>query len=153
MTITPVQTDEGIAQLARLHAACFTPPWPEQTFREMLKNPGTAAFAASPGFVVCRVAADEAEVLTIGVAAEARRRGLGAMLLCEAARWAGAQGARAMFVEAASSNPAGLALYRKFGFRRVGQRASYYGPSDHAVILRADLPLPPFGISGASIRV
>ena len=54
-----------------------------------------------------------------------------------------ADGAHAMFLEAAADNTAALALYEKRGFIRVGLRKAYYGEKD-AVVMRRDLEtIPP----------
>ena len=90
---------------------------------------------------MARVAADEAEILSLGVELAARRAGLGAALVAQAARGAQASGARAMFLEVATGNNAARALYRRLGFREAGRRKAYYAASEDALILRADLPL------------
>jgi ribosomal-protein-alanine N-acetyltransferase len=119
----------------------------------MLKNPAVIAFAADEGFVLARVASDEAEILTLAVTPHARRSGLGRSLVAVAAETALARGARAMFLEAAFDNAAALGLYASLGFEAVGRRRSYYGPMRDALLLRAALPLPPLGKSQASIRL
>jgi ribosomal-protein-alanine N-acetyltransferase len=91
-----------------------------------------------------RLAADEAEVLTIAVVPTAQRRGLGSQLLVKAAGHVHACGARTMFLEVSESNEPARALYRRFGFSTVGRRPSYYGPSMDALLLRANLPLAAF---------
>lgn len=153
MTFSELSADGDLHLIARQHAENLAQAWSEKSLREMLKTPGTIGFAASEGFILFRVAAEEAEVLTLAVTARARRSGLGSVLLREAARRAHAQGARAMFLEVSASNGAALALYGKHGFRSVGIRKSYYGPSDDALVLRAELPFAPFGNSSASTRI
>ncbi len=88
-----------------------------------------------------RVAADEAEILSIGVEPAARRTGLGAALVARAAEAAHASGARTLFLEVATGNAAARALYGGFGLREAGRRKAYYGAGEDALILRADLPL------------
>ena len=148
-----VTTEDDLCTLARLHAACFVSAWTEDALRNLLKSPGTIAFASQDGFVMARTAGDEAEILTLAVAPAARRRGIGAVLLGGAAGYACTLGARTMFLEVSESNAAAIALYTGAGFREAGRRKSYYGPSDDALILRADLPLVPLGNSAASTRV
>jgi ribosomal-protein-alanine N-acetyltransferase len=130
----------NVTELARLHALCFEDPWSAKALEGLLENPGTSAFTASDGFVLIRLAGDEAEVLTIAVAAPARRKGKASALLREAMRDVAARGARTMFLEVAVSNEAANAFYKRFGFREVGRRKAYYAPSEDALILRAELP-------------
>jgi ribosomal-protein-alanine N-acetyltransferase len=136
-TVTP----EDAAAMARLHAACFAQAWDARAMRELLESPGILAFLAHWGFVMARVAADEAEILSVGVAPEARRAGRGAALVMQAADAARASGARTMFLEVATANDAARALYGSLGFREAGRRKHYYGVGEDALILRADLPL------------
>ena len=129
--------------LAALHAAAFAPPeaWSADAIGLMLAMPGAYGFwRPAAGLVLARVAADEAEVLTIAVVPAARRQGLGAALLHAALARALAMGARAMFLEVAASNQAALALYTGLGFTGVGQRQHYYGQGQDALVLRWSLP-------------
>jgi ribosomal-protein-alanine N-acetyltransferase len=88
-----------------------------------------------------RVVGDTAEVLTVGVVPEARRRGIGRRLvraLLEAAR---TRGAREAFLEVRVDNPAARRLYEAEGFARVGTRRGYYdGGRVDAVVMRRELP-------------
>jgi len=95
------------------------------------------------GFVLSRLAADEAEILTIAVAPALRRRGIANLLLAtHLGRVAGA-GAKHMFLEVEGENHAALALYAGFGFRRVGERKAYYqrpgAGAANALIMRREL--------------
>ena len=78
------------------------------------------------GYAVVMFASDEAHLLNLSIAAAWQRQGHGSQLLrhlCAAAR---GQGARLMFLEVRPSNAAGIRLYERHGFRRVGQRRDYY---------------------------
>jgi ribosomal-protein-alanine N-acetyltransferase len=120
-------------ELSRLHAALFDAPWTASSFRELLADPGSIAFVArvgqqleTAGFIVGRVAADEAEILTLGVCAPWQRRGIGRKLVeafCRAAKKAEAQQA---YLEVAAGNDAAIALYRQLGFQEIGRRKGYY---------------------------
>lgn len=153
MTIVEVSADANLETMASQHAACFAQPWSADALRALLKTPGTAAFAVSEGFVIARVAADQAEILTLAVMPPSRRLGVGSSLILKAAHEAWARGARAMFLEVDATNSAAVGLYRRFGFCAVGRRPSYYGPSADALTLRADLPLVPLGNPQASTKV
>ncbi len=92
-----------------------------------------------------RAVADEAEILTLGTASQARRKGLASALVRAAAAEAHTRKAREIFLEVAAENLPALALYRALGFAVVGKRAAYYqgldGQSADALTLRASLPL------------
>jgi ribosomal-protein-alanine acetyltransferase len=87
------------------------------------------------GFIVCRSAGEtEAEVLSLIVHPEMRRRGIAARLLEEAMR-----GTRATwYLEVRESNWPARKLYRKYGFEDVSTRQKYYHDNgETAVVMRA----------------
>jgi ribosomal-protein-alanine N-acetyltransferase len=137
--VSPFDPRAGTAALAALHAACFPDAWDAAAITALLATPGTFAFAHSDGFVLARVAGDEAEILTLAVAPAARGRGLGRALLQAVIRKVTELGAASLFLEVGTDNPAALALYAGLGFTRVGMRKAYYNGGD-ALVLR--LPLP-----------
>jgi ribosomal-protein-alanine N-acetyltransferase len=120
-------------ELAALHALIFASSWDEASFGQLLGHPGATAFlarvAAPPrtvGLILGRLAADEAELLTLGVHQGHRRHGIARSLvglLTEAAKGAGAT---RLLLEVGRSNAAAVALYRGLGFRQVGLRQGYY---------------------------
>lgn len=138
--------------LAGMHKVCFADPWSAGSMVEVLAMPGSAGIIAvagqslqpslgqtgPAGFVLWRVAAGEAEILTIGVLPPWRRAGLGGRILDFALVAAKEIGADSMFLEAASENFAALSLYQSRGFAQVGLRKGYYNGAD-AVVMRLDL--------------
>ena len=78
------------------------------------------------GYFVLMVAAEEAHLLNLSIAALRQRRGHGSDLLREAADLARRLGARTVFLEVRPSNSGAQALYTRFGFRRIGTRRGYY---------------------------
>ncbi len=132
--------------LAALHARCFEQAWSREAFARLLATPGAfaclAVDAAEPlGFALARAAAGEAEILTIGVLAVARRRGAGRALVAAIEAEAGARGAAELFLEVADDNHAARALYLSQGFAQVGRRPAYYGQRDALVLRRAIRPI------------
>lgn len=137
--------------LAALHADCRAiddEPWDRQAMADLLNAPGTFAFVAAErsgepvGLVIARSAGGEAEILTIGVLPDRRRRGYGAALVGAAARRAAELGGEALFLEVAADNMAAQALYRRAGFRSSGRRHGYYRREPAAVdalLFRRDL--------------
>ncbi|HEY1637617.1 MAG TPA: GNAT family N-acetyltransferase [Rhizomicrobium sp.] len=150
MRIEPAsESDSG--QLASLHGRCLADAWDAQAFEALLKSGKTFAQIARArdnalaGVVVCRVAADEAEILTLGVVPECRRAGFGRRLVRAAAATVFAQGAQTLFLEVDVGNTAALSLYRQLGFAEVGRRRGYYRSCDSladALVLRCRLPIP-----------
>ena len=139
-----------LGALAALHATSFEDVWSAQFLSSLLLTPGCFVLRAGApslpaGFVVVRTAADEAEILTLVVRAELRRRGIARALVEAASEHAAKLGARAMFLEVGAKNEAARSLYRKLGFAAVGERRRYYpssvGTPEDALTLRAAIPL------------
>jgi ribosomal-protein-alanine N-acetyltransferase len=131
--------------LAAIHAAAFPDgeAWSVMMFAAQLGQPGVMALMEEAGgLIVLRVAADEAEILTLGVAPAARRRGLGRALVeagCAAVREAGAG---KVFLEVAAGNAAARALYAGCGFLAIGVRRRYYADGADALMLARELVRP-----------
>ncbi len=146
-----ILTDPAAAgPLAALHHACFEPDrrWDRAAMAGLLAMPGcfavTDGTGAEPcGLALARVAADEAELLTLGVRPAARRQGVARALLHRLGAEAARRGAGSLFLEVAVANPPALALYRAAGFAEVGRRRRYYPDGGDALILarRLDRPL------------
>jgi len=118
--------------LAALHARCFItpPPWSAAEFCATLASPGALLITESQGFLLGRVVADEAEVITLATAPEARRQGIASRLLATFLRDAVARGAVATFLEVAANNAPAIALYISAGFASHGRRKGYYSAPD-----------------------
>lgn len=84
-------------------------------------------------------AADECHLLNLCVAPSWQRRGYGGILLEHAIRLARTHRCVSMFLEVRPSNRAGMALYRRHGFRVIGSRRAYYraeGGREDAAVMR-----------------
>lgn len=128
--------------MAAIHAASFTlpPPWSSTELAETLASPGAWLIEQPDGFLIGRVIADEAELITLAVAPEARRQGLGRYLLLRFHVEAAARGAKTGFLEVAAGNSAARALYAGHGWQQAGLRRGYYRSAttpdrDDAVVL------------------
>lgn len=133
---------EQAALLADIHAAAFPPTeaWDAAAIAALLATPGTAALLlGGEGMVLLRVAADEAEILTLAVRPEARRRGAGRALVSAAMAAATAAGAARMLLEVAEDNAAARALYAAAGFAPAGRRPRYYPDGRDALVLAVAL--------------
>ncbi|MEO3386571.1 ribosomal protein S18-alanine N-acetyltransferase [Mesorhizobium sp. CAU 1741] len=145
--------DDDLSRLPALHAEHFTRPWSEHEFQSLLAQDTVFGFgvwqvgnrkAGPAGFVLARLAAGEAEILTIAVARVQRRRGLGRDLMEAVLRELHAQRAEALFLEVDETNAPAVALYRRLGFREVARRRAYYDhpgdtPRTDALVMRRDL--------------
>ena len=117
-------------RLAALHAGAFDAPWDAWAFESLLNQAGVHLAEDPDGFILMRTVADEAEILTLAVRPEARRRGLGAELVARGVAGAAARGATRVFLEVAEDNDAARALYARAGFTEAGRRPRYYARAD-----------------------
>lgn len=124
--------------LANLHQQCFPHrPWSATDFAD-LKKSGCDIIASQNGFIVYRVVADEAEIITIGVAPTARRGGIAAAMLAIAEADAKKRGAAKMFLEVAENNDAARNLYKSNQYTEIGRRPKYYDDVD-AILMEKKL--------------
>jgi len=105
-------------------------PWTLGNFRDSLRA-GYDCWVYRNGkellaYAVLVLAADEAHLLNLSVAAHAQSRGHGGRLLGNVIALARERGARVLFLEVRPSNDAGKRLYAGHGFQQVGVRRAYY---------------------------
>ena len=116
--------------LANLHKLCFpSKPWSADDFAD-LKKSGCDVMASEHGFVVWRVVADEAEIITIGVHPDARRGGIADAMLTLVESDVKKRGGKKIFLEVAENNVPARALYEHNGYVQVGVRPKYYDGTD-----------------------
>lgn len=139
------------ADCAKLHARSFSVGWSEDEMERLLSDPAVVAHIARAkggrgtpaGFLMSRIAADEAEILSVAVDPAARERGIARDLLRHHLARIAARGTARIFLEVGEDNRAALRLYDGAGFREVGKRAGYYprpgGETISALVLRREL--------------
>jgi ribosomal-protein-alanine N-acetyltransferase len=147
-TAVATATAADALAIARLQALCFADPWGAAAIARLLAQPATHGVVARAGgepagYALFRVAADEGELLSIGVLPERRRSGIGSRVLTGALAGAGRLGARRLFLEVAADNAAACGFYRRHGFAAAGRRTAYYTKGDgsrvDALVLSRDV--------------
>jgi ribosomal-protein-alanine N-acetyltransferase len=145
----PVLSDAGARDagaIAALHAKSFQRGWSDGEVEGLLVARNVVAHRAIAGkklagFIMSRLAADEAEILSVAVDRAFQGRGLGGkLLMLHLGRLAG-YGAQTVFLEVSERNDPAGKLYARAGFREVSRRPNYYGNAT-ALILRRDLAPP-----------
>ena len=125
--------EKDLAEVMKIETAIYTHPWTHGNFADSIR----AGYACHTwrdqgellGYFVLMVAAGEAHLLNLSVAARRQRSGHGRTLLAEAATLARDLEARSLFLEVRPSNHAAQTLYTRFGFRKVAVRRGYYPAS------------------------
>jgi [ribosomal protein S18]-alanine N-acetyltransferase len=147
-TIVEPATVRDAPKLAQLHGASFHRGWGEGEFETMLTERNTLIHRLrmgrrTIGFAASRMAADEAEILSIAIDDGYRGRGLSRdLLLTHLAHLAG-YGVRRIFLEVEENNRPARRLYERAGFTVVGRRERYYrqdgGEQLNALLMGRDL--------------
>lgn len=126
-------TDRDFAQVTRIQRECAeAAQWPLGDY-SMFALLVAELEGEVAGFCWWRQSAnDEAELLNLGVATEARRRGLAAALLRELRRKARGE----IFLEVAENNSGAISLYTREGWVRIGSRPCYYPHGINAIVMK-----------------
>lgn len=137
-------TPELIDHAAQLHALCFPgESWSRADFAGILQIAGASGhWAIDPvdptrepqAFLFDMLLGTSGEIVTLGVAPAARRRGAARALLEDLLARACALGVASLTLEVAEDNAAAFALYRGLGFEQVGRRRSYYRRPDASLV-------------------
>lgn len=92
------------------------------------------------GYAGLLAAGEQADVLTIAVAASSWGHGIGSLLLADLVAEARRRGCTEMFLEVKADNVRAQRLYTWWGFAEIGIRRGYYQPSGtDAIVMRRDL--------------
>lgn len=137
---------EAARQLSNLHGACFPngDAWSAPNMRNLLTMPGCCAWVIATdnglaGMVIARKALDEAEILTICVAPDYRRRGVAQSLIKRMSESMKRAKVEKIFLEVRADNAAARSLYMAAGYNRCGFRANYYSDGGNAIVMCANL--------------
>ena len=122
--------EADLPAVVAIENAIYDFPWTQGNFRDSLAA-GYSCWMyerdGEPiGYAVLMLAADEAHLLNLSIAAAWQRQGHGGRLLQRRRAAARELGARLIFLEVRPSNAAALRLYQRHGFQRVGLRREYY---------------------------
>jgi ribosomal-protein-alanine N-acetyltransferase len=139
-------------EVSRVEALIFQAPWTRGNFADSLKAGYDCwVFETDPvheplstlqllGYAVLMWTPDDLHLLNLSVNAPVQGQGLGGAFLSWLMRNARARGAHGMLLEVRPSNLAGLRLYERAGFQRIGLRRGYYpaheGVREDAIVMR-----------------
>jgi ribosomal-protein-alanine N-acetyltransferase len=147
-TVVEPATLRDAPKLAQLHGASFHRGWSEGEFESMLTERNTLVHrlrmgGRTIGFAASRMAADEAEILSIAIDDAYRGRGLSRDLLLMHLGHLAGHGVRRIFLEVEENNRPARRLYERTGFTVVGRRERYYrqagGEQLNALLMCRDL--------------
>ena len=123
-------SEQDLDDIIAIESAIYTHPWTRGNFADSLRAGYECRVlelgGELAGYFVLMMAAGEAHLLNLSIAAARQRNGHGSWLLGEAMALARKHGARSLFLEVRPSNRAAQALYARFGFRKIAVRRGYY---------------------------
>ena len=128
-------------RILRIERASFGPEaWPRALFLELYRDCRDLFFIAKlsgriAGYIVTCVEGRTAEVASLAVHPDYRRRGVAAALIGITLRRLPAVGIRRAELMVRTGNAAGAGLYRSFGFRRVRTLRCYYEDGGDAFLM------------------
>jgi ribosomal-protein-alanine N-acetyltransferase len=136
--------------LYTLDRACYPPgiAYSRSMLRWFLKQPGAIcivgenAHAEIKAFVLVEAEAPLGHIITLDVASENRRSGLGTELTVAAENALAVNGAREIELETAIDNAAGIAFWTRHGYRTVGTIPRYYLDRVDALCMTKSLSAP-----------
>jgi ribosomal-protein-alanine N-acetyltransferase len=143
-----LMTTGDLPGVLELEAALFgEEAWSREMLAgELSQQPATRYYLVAEqdgtliGYAGLLTAGEQADVLTIAVAATEQGRGVGSRLLAALLGRARQRGCTEVFLEVRTDNTRAQRLYQWWGFTEIGIRKAYYQPSGtDAIVMRRDL--------------
>ena len=120
--------------------------WTAAQFKEeFAKAPKNAYYIAAEsngeliGYAGIYFLSEFADIHTITVSPEHRRKGIGREFLKRLINWARVKKAESIMLEVRVGNEEALPLYIENGFTEISRRQNYYGPGLTAIIMRKEM--------------
>lgn len=132
---------EDAEEVAVIESRTFSQPWSKQGFLDSLALEHAVFLVAEEdnrvlGYIGMYVSLDEGEITNVAVDSDARRRGIGAMLVEAMKKEAGLRGVTQIVLEVRVSNESAIRLYERNGFVNQGIRKGFYDmPKEDAYIM------------------
>lgn len=125
---------EDVTRVLEIEESVYTHPWTAGIFRDCIRV-GYHCFVYEADDVVqayglVSIAADEAHILNLCVAAEYQGQGLGRKMLHKLLDVAEEKNVDSVFLEVRASNQVATRLYEQEGFNKIGIRKAYYPSND-----------------------
>jgi len=139
-------TAADLDAVVAIEDAIYPHPWTRGNFADSLQAGYhcwiVECAGAVIGYTVVMIAAGEAHLLNLSVAAGWQRRGVGSEMLRFVLKLARDYGAASILLEVRPSNTSAIALYRSAGFAEIATRRGYYPAGqgrEDAIVLRLSL--------------
>lgn len=138
-TVRQFRPEDADAVMALAAQAPEAANWSKESYLKFGCEPGSLALVLEAdgqiaGFLLGRLASDQAELLNLAVIATQRRQGAGTILLGKAIQEWRPRGAKSVYLEVRESNTGAIAFYERHGFTKMGLRKGYYRAPDESAL-------------------
>ncbi len=131
-------SEDDLSDCAEIHHGSFSQGWDAHVLVQMARAKGAHCLVAKTegnrhkltGFLLYRISAKEAEILTVAVDPDSRRSGTSTALLEEMIRHCLTERLEEIFLEVDETNMGAVNLYKRLGFAKVGERKGYYASAN-----------------------
>ena len=133
-------TESDIKDIAELEKECFSEPWSENSLRDELTNETARFYVLRDnekllGYIGANNICDEVYITNVAVNENSRGKGCGKKLVNHLIKQSQLENAHFITLEVRKSNENAIALYKRCGFQRVGERKNFYSkPTEDALI-------------------
>lgn len=137
-------SESDLNQVLEISKESFIIPWSLKSFINELLNQNSILKVAELngeviGYVVARKIVDEAEILSLAVKKDFRRKGIATKLMKSVLNEI-KDFVKSCFLDVRVSNEPAIKLYEKLGFKKVGIRKKYYlYPEEDALLMKLDI--------------
>ena len=139
--------EQHLDAVLRVEQQAYAHPWLRANFSDSLQSGYQAQLLLADetllGYFVAMKGVDEVHLLNITVEPLYQRQGWARVMLDAIAIWAKGQGALWLWLEVRAGNQRAMEVYEASGYRRVGERKSYYpaaqGQREDAVVMNLRL--------------
>lgn len=127
-------TEARLDEVLAIERQAYDHPWTRGNFTDSLRSGYEAQLLEAGGVVlgyfIAMKGIDEVHLLNITVAPAHQGQGWARVMLDALALWSRGQGAQWLWLEVRAGNARAQRIYEQHGYRRVGERRSYY-PAGH----------------------
>ena len=134
-------TRQDIDEILTIEQSVFATPWSRQKLLDSFSNPNTHVQLIMhneqiAGYLITLNSIDFLDILTLAIAPQMQRQGLGKRLLDDLLQRLELHNAHAILLEVRISNVSAINFYQQYGFELIDTREKYYSNLEDAKILR-----------------
>ncbi|MDI6839569.1 MAG: ribosomal protein S18-alanine N-acetyltransferase [bacterium] len=135
---------KDLKMVEQIENECFKIPWPMSAFLQVLTMKDTLSVVWDEsgdiiGYGMVIQLKSSVHIVNLAVKPSYRRKGIGSRILLNFIRYGEELGKKVATLEVRTSNLPAINLYRKFGFKKVEVKKSYYPDGEDAIVMRKEL--------------